>query len=205
MKEYIFTSIRWIDGKQKKIIVDICGHIINRNPTKEELIDIRPEISRRQLDKLSGEYRKQYLLEFLRYFNEKEGRPPTLRDFENNSEYPSYKTYANIFGSWLSALKQIGLDKESMTIKGVIETGNQKVISPEIKVRNRAYIWFRQIEDRKVIVDICGHVVNRNPTKEELKGIKRELSRIEGNKDKDILLEFLRYFNEKEAPAFRRE
>ncbi len=134
MTNYVFTSIRWIDGKQKKVIVDICGHIVNRNPTKEELIGIRPEISRRQLDKLSGEYRKQYLLEFLRYFNEKEGRPPTRRDFENNSAYPSRNIYVRIFGSLSNALKLVGLDTDSMVKKGVVETSNQKARLAEIMV-----------------------------------------------------------------------
>ena len=32
MTENKFTSIRLIDDKQKKVIVNICGDIINRNP-----------------------------------------------------------------------------------------------------------------------------------------------------------------------------
>ena len=48
MTEYkysTFTSIRWVDGKQKKVIVDLYGDMINRNPTKEESIGIKKYLS----------------------------------------------------------------------------------------------------------------------------------------------------------------
>lgn len=105
-----FVSIRRrVDGKNNKVIVDICGEIINRNPTKEELKDLKPEISRRQLDKLSEEDKKKYLLEFLRYFNETEGMVPEERNFNNNPKYPSYATYIKFFESWNNAIIEAGL------------------------------------------------------------------------------------------------
>lgn len=61
MTESRFTSIRWIDGKQRKVVVDICGDIINRNPTKEELKGIRSELSKKEISN-----DEEYLLEFLR-------------------------------------------------------------------------------------------------------------------------------------------
>ena len=82
-----FTSIRRIDGKNKEVIVDICGDIINRNPTKEELRGLKKHLSIREILKLPEEETKKYLLEFLRYFYEKEGRVPIYKDFENNSKY----------------------------------------------------------------------------------------------------------------------
>lgn len=100
MTEYTFISIRWIDGKQRKVIVDICGDIINRNPTKEELKGIKLELSRKELSK-----NKEYLLEIMRYFEKKEGRVPQQLDFRNNSKYPSFDLYVNMFGTWNKALE----------------------------------------------------------------------------------------------------
>ncbi len=62
-----FTSIRWIDKRQKEVIVDICGDIINRNPTKKELKDLKKELPRKDIVK-----REECLLEFLIHFNDKE-------------------------------------------------------------------------------------------------------------------------------------
>ena len=104
-----FISVRRIDEKQMRIIVDICGDIINRNPTKDELKGLKSEIHRRQLYKLSEEERIKYLLEFLRYFYEKEGRSPEYRDFINNPKYPGSTTYVRYFGNWNNALKLAGL------------------------------------------------------------------------------------------------
>lgn len=110
-----FTSIRRIDGKNKEVIVDICGDIINRNPTKEELRGLKKHLSIREILKLPEEETKKYLLEFLRYFYEKEGRAPIYKDFENNSKYPSDSTYQKIFGSWINAIIEAGLlDKRDL-------------------------------------------------------------------------------------------
>ncbi len=79
----------------------MCGDIINSNPTKEELKGLKKEPSKRRLD-------KEYLLEFLRYFNEKEGRPPKKDEFENNSKYPHFSTIQRAFGSWNKALELAG-------------------------------------------------------------------------------------------------
>lgn len=45
MTENKFASIRLIDDKQKKVIVNICEDIINRNPTKDELKDLAKHLS----------------------------------------------------------------------------------------------------------------------------------------------------------------
>lgn len=103
MTEY-FTSITRIDGKLRKVIVDIYGDIINKNPIKEGLKDIRQIPSRKEMAKS-----KDLLLEFMRYFNEKEGRPPIASDFNNNSKYPSRNTVVRAFGNWNNALKEAGL------------------------------------------------------------------------------------------------
>lgn len=117
-----FISIRCLDGKNNKVIVDICGEIINRIPTKEELKGLKLEISRRQLDKLSEEDKKKYLLEFLRYFNETEGRVPEERDFNNNSKYPSYATYIKYFESWNNAIIEAGFHTKWGGNKGDLYT-----------------------------------------------------------------------------------
>lgn len=129
MVEYRFMSTRWIDGKQKKVIVDICGDIINRDPTKEELKGIKPELSRIEISN-----DETLLLEFLRYFKKKEGRPPTRRDLDNNPKYPSDSTYLRRFGSLEKAKKLIGQDLDSIVMNGVIENTNQKARLAEIFV-----------------------------------------------------------------------
>lgn len=104
MKEYIFVSTRIVDEKSRKVIVDICGDIINRKPTKEELNGLRPELSKKE--RISD---KDILLEFLRYFNKKEGRPPKEEDFTNNPKYPSIRPYIDRFGRWNAAKAEAGL------------------------------------------------------------------------------------------------
>lgn len=49
------------------------------------------------------------LLSYLVKFKEKNGRTPLNNDFENNQEYPSYRTYTNRFGSWNKALELANL------------------------------------------------------------------------------------------------
>jgi len=49
------------------------------------------------------------LLNYLIKFKEKSGRTPINDDFENNKEYPSYRTYMSRFGSWNNALELAGL------------------------------------------------------------------------------------------------
>lgn len=129
MTEYSFSSIRWIDGKQKKVIVDMCGDIINRDPTKEDLKCIRPELSKSEIVN-----DKDLLLEFLRYFNKKEGRPPKRRDLDNNPKYPSDSTYLRRFGGLEKAKKLIGQDLDSIVMKGILENTNQKARLAEIFV-----------------------------------------------------------------------
>lgn len=53
-------------------------------------------------------YTKQDLIEEIHQFQKENGRPPTQRDFENNSEYPSYITYYRKFGSFSMALIAAG-------------------------------------------------------------------------------------------------
>ena len=104
MSEYRFVSTRIVDGSSRNVIVDICGDIINRNPTREELKDLRPELLKKE--KVND---KDILLEFLRYFNEKEGRPPKEEDFTHNPRYPSIRPYIDRFGSWNAAKADAGL------------------------------------------------------------------------------------------------
>ena len=101
-----FISVMCTDGKNRKIIVDICGDIINRYPTKDELKCLKSHPSKIEIAK-----NKELLLEFLRYFKEKEQRTPKVEDFTNNPKYPSYATYQRIFGSWSNALNISGFVK----------------------------------------------------------------------------------------------
>lgn len=66
------------------------------------------------------------LLEYLIQFWKENGRAPTKMDFINNPKYPSPRTYQLCFGSWSKALKLVGLDVDSMIMKGIIENDQQK-------------------------------------------------------------------------------
>ena len=68
MTEDRFTSVRLIDRKPRKVIVDEIGNIINRVPTKEELSDLEKES---YSPKKRGRYQKctgEELLGFMRKF-----------------------------------------------------------------------------------------------------------------------------------------
>src|SRR3989304_4624635 len=64
-------------------------------------------VSTRSKKELSND--KECLLEFLRYFDKKEGRIPKQEDFVNNPKYPGFVTIVKWFGSWNNASKLSGL------------------------------------------------------------------------------------------------
>lgn len=57
----------------------------------------------------------EQLLNYLKEFHNENGRPPTQVDFTNNSNYPSYDTYKNRFGSWNNAVKKAGFIPDRLT------------------------------------------------------------------------------------------
>lgn len=103
--EKMYVSNRIIDGKIRRVIVNETGKIINKNPSKDELKDLKQELYKDKRDK----YTDQELLDYPRQFYEKYGRSPTIRDFDNNPDYPSSKTCQNRFGNWNDTLKFAGL------------------------------------------------------------------------------------------------
>ncbi len=110
-----FKAIRIVDRKPRTVIVDICGGIINRNPTKEESKDLKRYLVTDEILKLAEDEKRKYLLEFLRYFYYKEGRTPTEEDFSNNPKYPSDSTIIRAFRSWNSAIIEAGLQVNKFT------------------------------------------------------------------------------------------
>lgn len=66
------------------------------------------------------------LLGRLMQFCEETGRLPVEKDFENDHKYPSLSTYYRHFGNWSNALKLVGLDVDSMIMKGIVETTQQR-------------------------------------------------------------------------------
>lgn len=106
-----FRSFRIENGIQKFKIVDICGEIINDNPTEEELIALKQYVrfSKRDVIKWPDADRREYLLEFMKQFYRNEGRIPNARDFQNNPKYPSIDTYIKLFRKWNNAIKEAGL------------------------------------------------------------------------------------------------
>jgi hypothetical protein len=132
-----YTSIRIVDGKPRKVIVDENGKVINRNPSKDELkkLEICPKDDYKR-NRPWNSYTDEELLNYLTQFHEKYERVPIRRDFANNPEYPSYETYRIRFGSFQKALILVGLDVDSMIEKGIIETTQQKGRLAEIKVVN---------------------------------------------------------------------
>lgn len=128
-----YKSYRIIDGKPRWVIVDEAGNIINRNPSKEELKYLNSENKDgRSNPRPFLRYKKEALLECLIRFYRENGRIPVIADFTNNSEYPSYVTYYNSFGSWINALKLAGLDVDLMGRQG----SSYKARLSEIKVRD---------------------------------------------------------------------
>lgn len=81
-------------------------------------------------------YTTKQLLNYLIQFCQENGRVPTLEDFRNNPEYPSYGTYQYRFGNWQKALKLVGMDLDTMVTQGHLETNDQKRRYAEIIVRN---------------------------------------------------------------------
>lgn len=150
MAEY-YKSLRIIDGKTIWVIVDMCGYIINRNPTKDELKSIEKQLlSFHGILKLPEDEKKKHLLQLLMYFYEKEGRPPTQKDFAYNSRFPSDTTYKRVFGSWSNALKLVGLDVDAIVRKGIIKTESQKGRLSEILVKEH----FIEINN---VIDLSGN------------------------------------------------
>lgn len=98
MRNMRYKSKRIIDGKLKWVIIDENRNVINREPSKEELICIEKEIYNRI------RYTDEELLEYLRLFNKEKGRTPKTRDFYDNIKYPSSEVYRKRFGSWNKAL-----------------------------------------------------------------------------------------------------
>lgn len=103
-----YKSCRIIGGKRRKVIIE-DGKIVKRDPTKEELEYLEEE------PYIIKQYTDNELLEFIRQFNEKNGRPPTENDFNNDRRYPSVPTYQKRFGSWNNAIEIAGLPKRKIT------------------------------------------------------------------------------------------
>ncbi len=100
-----YASVRLIDGKPRKVIVDKNGDIINKNPSKEELENLKEE----PYKKYTKYDDREYLLKCLRQFYEETGKVPTQRDFIGDPRYSSFEVYRSRFGSWNNALKLSGL------------------------------------------------------------------------------------------------
>lgn len=77
---------------------------------------------------------KERLLDSLKKFEKKEGRPPTKEDFLNNPEYPSFMIIIGRFGSFENAKKLIGQDIDSLVRKGLIDSKHRKGRLAEIFV-----------------------------------------------------------------------
>lgn len=86
------------------------------------------------LDNNDFKYKENQLLELLKKFERENGRVPTVRDFNNDSEYPSFRTYQTRFGSWSKALKLAELDVDTMVKKGILDTSQQKARLLEIYI-----------------------------------------------------------------------
>lgn len=133
-----YISIRIIDGKPRKVVVDETGKIVNKNPTKDELNGLKrfPEENyvNNKDNRKKLKYTDKELLNYIIQFYKKYGRSPTMGDFAHKC--PHYKTYIKHFGRWSNALKLAGLDVESIVKKGIIEISDQKARFAEIIIRD---------------------------------------------------------------------
>lgn len=132
MIENRYKTKRIIDGKLRWVVVDENSGIINRNPSKDEIKDLKKE-QRKNRD-TSYKYTKKELLDYPIQYNKDYGRPPKAIDFDSNHFYPPVSTYVKYFGSWNNALKLIELDVDTIVKKGVIQSEYQKGRFSEIIV-----------------------------------------------------------------------
>lgn len=138
MTEY--KSVRLIDGKPRKVIVDENGNIMNRNPSKDKLKYLEKEFYE---NRQPNRYTNEELLEYLRQFYETKGKIPIEVDFTRGSRFPSYGTYIIRFGSWKNCLQIAGLigpyieeSLEETMIFGSNEYTNYKT-EPVCKICNK--------------------------------------------------------------------
>ena len=106
---YKAWRIPGIGEKAKWIVVDENGNIVDRSPTREELMNLKEGIC---AGYKRYKYTKDKLLRFLINFYEENRRVPTCSDFDEDHKYPSFKIYYLRFGSWNNAIKESGLWKK---------------------------------------------------------------------------------------------
>lgn len=116
--------------------MDETGNIANKNPSKDELKDLKREIllPYSRGNKKTNRYTKEQLKNDLRRFEREEGRIPTIRDFVNNPEYPSFAAYQKCFGSWTNGLESVGFDVDTTIRHGVVVNNSQKARLAEVIV-----------------------------------------------------------------------
>lgn len=106
MKKY--KDYRIIDCRPRWVIVE-NEKIINKNPTKEELVHLEQELC-------EWRYSDRELLEYLIKFYEENRKSPKAIDSDCSLKYPSHMTYLRRFGSWNNALKMAGLQIHNLRI-----------------------------------------------------------------------------------------
>lgn len=104
-----YKSCRIINGKPKNVVIDENGKIINKNPNKEELRNLRENYLGKYKDNRI-KYSESELLDYLNRFYDLNGRVPLRDDFVNNPNYPSFRTIVYHFGSWGKGLIMAGLE-----------------------------------------------------------------------------------------------
>jgi len=109
VKSGLYRDLKQIDKDWKKVVVNLCGEIINENPTIEELENISSYPGRSWNNIKNLPDKKEYLLKFIRWFYEKEKRVPEILDFNNNLRYPSFNIYLKVFKNWNNAIRDTGL------------------------------------------------------------------------------------------------
>jgi hypothetical protein len=80
---------------------------------------------------------KNILIRYIQKFYNSYGRIPECRDFLNNSNYPSYATYINHFGSWVAAVEAAGFIPKIQNGFGI----NTKALDGHI-YRSKAEAYF---------------------------------------------------------------
>lgn len=111
-----YKTKRIVNGNPKWVIVDEVGKVINKNPTREEIKDIKIWFSPSKGSiGNKKKYTKEYLIECLWESCIENERLPKIDDFTNNPKLPSYITFIRYFGSWNNALKEAGLDLNRIT------------------------------------------------------------------------------------------
>ncbi len=74
----------------------------------------------------NSRYTNKELINYIKEFYNKNGKSPSMTDFNGNPNYPSHSTFVYRFGTWNNVLKLAGLDSDTLVKNGILECSYHK-------------------------------------------------------------------------------